>query len=106
MAMLNCAKETKLTTVLTIDNTKRRGKIPIDTEEAKAKIVLPPSVCKGVKNYDVTEFFADAIYTEANAIEVGKRFNLPGFDEVDAFMAKNYPGISRCAQGLPVDTMR
>ena len=94
LATMNVAKETKLATVLHIDNTKRRGKIPLDTETDKAKVVLDPEKVPGLKNFNVNAFFADAIYTEANAIEVGKRFGLPDFEGVKAWMTKHYPAIS------------
>lgn len=103
--MLNCAKETKIYTVLHIDNTKRRGivKLKDQSVDEEDPIILDKKRCPGVRNYDVTEFFVDAIYTEANAMSVAARFSLPGFSEIDLYMAKHYPSITSAAQGQPVD---
>ena len=87
LKMLNCSKETKLATVLSIDNTKRKGVIDVE------KVMLDPTTVKGLKQHDVGDFFFDAVYTEANAIEVGKRFNLPGFDGIDSWIAKKHPEL-------------
>ena len=92
--MLNCSKETKLCTVLSIDNTKRRGMVKLRDDPVNPDpIVLDEQRCPGYKHFDVTSFFADAIYTEANAIAVGQRFNLPGFDGVVAYMQKHHPTL-------------
>ena len=93
--MLNCAKESKLYTVLFIDNSPRRGLLRFTSdEEMPAKITMPECASKpGYKTFDVNEFFEDAIYTEANAIEVGKRFSLPGFAEIDQWIKKKHPEL-------------
>jgi hypothetical protein len=102
--MLNCAKETKLYTVLHIDNTRRRGKILLKRpEDEKDPVILDQERCPGVKNFDVNSFFLDAIYTEANAMAVGARFNLPGFAEIDQYMAKVHPTLTAYANNTPVD---
>lgn len=84
--MLNCSKETKLFTVLLIDNSRRKGIIDVETIQLQ-------NVGGKYKTYDVNDFFLDAIYTEANAMDVGKRFNLPGYQEVDEWMNKRHPEI-------------
>ena len=83
--MLNCSKETKLYTVLLIDNSRRKGIIDVET------IQLPNA--GRYKTFDVNDFFLDAIYTEANAMEVGKRFSLPGYQEIDEWMQRRHPDI-------------
>lgn len=84
--MLNCSKETKLFTILLIDNSRRKGIIDVETIQLQ-------NVGGKYKTYDVNDFFLDAIYTEANAMDVGKRFNLPGYQEVDEWMKKRHPEI-------------
>ena len=86
LKMLNCSKETKLFTVLLIDNSRRKGIIDVETIQLQ-------NVGGKYKTYDVNDFFLDAIYTEANAMDVGKRFNLPGYQEVDEWMKKRHPEI-------------
>ena len=86
LQMLNCAKETKIATVLLIDNSRRKGVINVDT----IPIQQPgPSY----QTFDVNAFFNDAMYTEANAMEVGKRFGLPTFEGVDEWMQRRHPEI-------------
>lgn len=82
----NITRETKLATVLNIDNTRRAGK-KVDIEQIK----FDPKEVPGLRNYDVPSFFVNAIYTEANAISVGKYFGLPSFDGVDKFIHENHP---------------
>ena len=85
--MLNCAKETKLYTVLHIDNTRRRGKILLKRpEDEKDPVILDQERCPGVKNFDVNSFF-----------------NLPGFAEIDQYMAKVHPTLTAYANNTPVD---
>ena len=86
LKMLNCSKETKLFTILLIDNSRRKGIIDVETIQLQ-------NVGGKYKTYDVNDFFLDAIYTEANAMDVGKRFNLPGYQEVDEWMKKRHPEI-------------
>ena len=86
LKMLNCSKETKIYTVLLIDNSRRKGIIDVETiqlQNAGPKYVT----------YDVNDFFLDAMYTEANSMEVGKRFGLPGFDGVDEWMNRRHPEV-------------
>lgn len=105
--MINCSKETKLYTVLAIDNTKRRGPVRLrDNPDEADPIILDQIRCPGYKHYDVNDFFSDAIYTEANVMAVAKRFNLPDFSEIDLYMQKNYPGIVAHAHGQPVESNR
>lgn len=73
-------------TVLLIDNSRRRGIIDVETIQLQ-------NVGGKYKTYDVNDFFLDAIYTEANAMDVGKRFNLPGYQEIDEWMKKRHPEI-------------
>ena len=95
LELLNCSKETKLCTVLSIDNTKRRGTIKLrENEDKEDPVILDKARCPGYKHFDVTAFFTDAIYTEANAIEVGKRFSLPGFDGIVEYMKRKHPTIT------------
>lgn len=93
--MLNCSKETKLSTILSIDNTKRRGLIKLrENANDPDTVILDQERCPGYKHFDVTSFFADAIYTEANAIEIAKRFGLPGFEGIAQYMKENHPTLS------------
>ena len=98
LQMLNCSKETKLSTILSIDNTKRRGAIKLrEHPEDPDPVILDKARCPGYKHFNVNEFFSDAIYTEANAIAVGQRFNLPDFDGVVEYMKQHHPTISEHA---------
>ena len=98
LQMLNCSKETKLSTILSIDNTKRRGAIKLrEHPEDPDPVILDKTRCPGYKHFNVNEFFSDAIYTEANAIAVGQRFNLPDFDGVVEYMKQHHPTISEHA---------
>lgn len=82
----NITRETKIATVLNIDNTKRAGRI-VDIEQVK----LDPEQVPGLRNIDVEGFFSQAIYVDSNALSVGKLFNLPDLDGVDRFIDENYP---------------
>lgn len=85
---MNITRETKLATVLNIDNTKRVGKrIEIDD------IRLDPEEVPGLKNIDVNSWFLAAIYVNSNAFRVAKTFNLPSFDEVDQIIREQYPEL-------------
>ena len=86
LKMLNCSKETKIYTVLLIDNSRRKGIVNVET------IQLPDTTGK-YKTFDVNDFFLDAMYTEANAMEVGKRFGLPEFNDIDEWMSRRHPEI-------------
>ena len=88
----NVTRETKLATVLNIDNTQRFGKM-IDVEQVR----LDPKDVPGLKNIEVEHFFKNAIYAEANAMYVGKMFNLPDFDDVDQYMRDNHPELCMIA---------
>ena len=85
---MNITRETKLATVLNIDNTQRVGKkIEIDD------IRLDPEQVPGLKNIDVNSWFLAAIYVNSNAFRVAKTFNLPSFDEVDTIIREQYPEL-------------
>jgi len=88
----NVTRETKLATILNIDNTKRAGKT-VDVEQVR----LDPKEVPGLKNIPVELFCKNAIYVEANAMYVGKMFNLPGFDEIDRYMKDNHPELCAVA---------
>ena len=87
----NITRETKLYSVLAIDNTNRAGKIiPID------EVMTPPldeESMKKLKHFSVNEWFLDAIYVESNAMIVGKSFGLPSFDEVDQYIQREHPEL-------------
>lgn len=87
----NITRETKLFTVIAIDNTNRAGKIiPID------QVMDPPideESKKKLKHWDVNSWFLDAIYVESNCIKVGQSFGLPSFDEVDKYIQREHPEI-------------
>lgn len=87
---MNITRETKLATVLNIDNTQRVGKI-IDCDEIR----LDPASIPGLKNIDVNSWFLLAIYVKSNALKVAKTFNLPTLDEIDTIIAEEYPEIAR-----------
>lgn len=82
----NITRETKLATMLHIDNTRRAGKV-VDVE----KVMLDPNEVPGLINYRVQDFCVNAIYVEANAMYVAKMFGLPSFDGVDQFIRENHP---------------
>ena len=82
----NITRETKLATMLHIDNTRRAGKV-VDVE----RIMLDPNEVPGLINYRVQDFCVNAIYVEANAMYVAKMFGLPSFDGVDQFIRENHP---------------
>ena len=84
--MLNCSKETKLATLLLIDNSRRRGIINVET-------IQLPAETKNYQIFDINDFMNDAIYTEANAMEVGKRFGLPMYNEIDEWIRRRHPEI-------------
>jgi len=75
-----------MATLLLIDNSRRRGIVNVET------IQLPPET-RNYKTFDINDFMNDAIYTEANSMEVGKRFGLPGFEGIDEWMKKRHPEI-------------
>ena len=84
---LNCSKETKLSTLVLIDNSNRRGLVDVES------IPLPPDT-PNYKTFNVNDFMLDAIYTEANVMAVGERFNLPGFEGIDEWMKKRHPEVA------------
>lgn len=85
---MNITRETKLATVLNIDNTNRAGK-EINSEDIR----LDPKEIPGLKNIDVISWFSLAIYTQSNALKVAKTFNLPTLDELDRIIAEDYPEL-------------
>jgi hypothetical protein len=85
---MNITRETKLATVLNIDNTNRAGK-EINCEDIR----LDPKEIPGLKNIDVISWFSLAIYTQSNALKVAKTFNLPTLDELDRIIAEDYPEL-------------
>lgn len=85
---MNITRETKLATVLNIDNTTRAGK-EINSEDIR----LDPKEIPGLKNIDVISWFSLAIYTQSNALKVAKTFNLPTLDELDRIIAEDYPEL-------------
>lgn len=85
---MNITRETKLATVLNIDNTNRAGKI-IDCEQIR----LDPKEVPGLKNIDVISWFMMAIYVRSNALKLAKTFNLPTLSEVDQIIAEKYPEL-------------
>ena len=85
--MINCTRETLLGCVLNIDNTRRRGVIDV------SKVRLDPELNPGLINYAPEDFFVNAIYTESNALMLGKMFGLPSIDEIDGIIQKDYPQL-------------
>ena len=92
LAFLNVTRQTKLATMLAIDNTKRAGKT-IDPDQV---LVDPSQVPPGktLKTIPVDEFCLAAIYSESNANLVGKMFGLPNYAEVDEFIRKRHPELT------------
>lgn len=84
----NVTRETKLATVLNIDNTQRAGKV-IDVEQVR----LDPKDVPGLKNIEVEHFFKNAIYAEANCMYAAQMFNLPSYDGIDRYMSEHHPEL-------------
>ncbi len=96
--MLNVAKETKVATLLNIDNTRRRGVVDVDA------IKLDPGKYPGLINYDVLDFMQDAIYVKSNVMAVAKKFNLPDFAGIDKWMEEHHTGLSSASRGEVVES--
>ena len=93
LSAFNVTRETKLATVLNIDNTNRAGKdIPVE------EVRLDPASVPGLKNIDVNSWFLAAIYVNSNALKIGKVFNLPTFDEIDDIISREYPEVAQRKQ--------
>ena len=90
----NITRETKLATVLNIDNTNRAGKI-IDVNDVRLEPNDPRLGEAGMqlKNIDVNSWFLAAIYVKSNVMRLAKTFSLPSYDEVDAIIAQKYPEL-------------
>ena len=90
----NITRETKLATVLNIDNTNRAGKI-IDVNDVRLEPNDPRlgEAGKQLKNIDVNSWFLAAIYVKSNVMRLAKTFSLPSYDEVDAIIAQKYPEL-------------
>lgn len=97
LQMLNCSKETKLATILSIDNTKRRGVIDVETV-IPDKTKMPPDAAAKLKIIPVEDFCIEAIYTESNAIVVGQMFGLPSLEEVDRIIEQQHPELVNVIQ--------
>lgn len=68
----NCSKETKVTTVLHIDNSGRIGKVNVDDVE------MPDTLF-----FNVEDFFNHAIFAFENSVMLGNRyFELPSYQEM------------------------
>jgi len=83
MQMLNCSKETKLSTALSIDDSGRVG--PIRCEEVKTghldETGMPTT---SFRSYEVEEFFVNAIYAFENAVYVENQyFGLPDYGQME-----------------------
>lgn len=109
MSMLNCTRETKLSTILMIYPAKKRltRPVPVTIEELDAI----PEVAEGLtirqqyldtgkkeKAEEVMSFLSDrvqrfmfaAIYPESNAVELGStQLGLPGFAEMDKLIEED-----------------
>lgn len=90
----NITRETKLATVLNIDNTRRAGQI-IDVKDVRLEPSDPRVQSAGVelRNIDVNSWFLAAIYVKSNAMRLGKTFGLPSYDEVDDIIRQKYPEL-------------
>lgn len=78
--MQNNSRETLLAGILSIDNSGRIG--PVESDDVK----LEGEAAEGILNYqtfEVESFLADAIFTDANAVNVGHTFfGLPNYAEM------------------------
>ena len=90
----NVTRETKLATVLNIDNTSRAGKI-IDVKDVRLDPNDPRFNGTGdkLRNIDVNSWFLAAIYVKSNVMRLAKTFSLPSYDEVDEIIAQRYPDL-------------
>ena len=116
MSMLNCTRETKLSTILMIYPAKKRltRPVPVTIEELDSI----PEVAEGLairqqyldankpdKAEEVMTFLADrvqrfmfaAIYPESNAVELGSsQLGLPTFEEMDKLIAEDMKLAAVC----------
>lgn len=92
----NITRETKLATVLNIDNTNRAGKI-IDVADVRLDPNDPRlgEEGKNLRNIDVNSWFIAAIYVKSNVMRLAKTFSLPSYDEVDEYIKQNHPELCK-----------
>lgn len=106
--MLNCTKETKLSTILYIITAKTPLKKPVPISYETIDAI--PEVAKGLVIYNndklkkeereaamrfmsdkVHDFCVEAIYSESNAVSVcSNHFGLPDYDGMDQWMAEHH----------------